>query len=131
MSRGIVTSGVVRAVDRERQAATCSFSEEVLRLFLDRQVADYGTLECSYVDVDAQRQVRALDQFRNVTFLQGKPAEDREAFRNLRRVLLGLSQPWPSDAERADAASPLVASLNAEQRRAVRLINSPQPPALT
>jgi hypothetical protein len=118
--------GFVRALDRERQAVTCSFSDELLRLFLDRDVADSGTLECSYVDVDTQHQVRALDQFRNVTFLQGKSAEDREAFRNLRRVLLGLSQPAPDLAAGADGI-PLVSSLNAEQQRAVRLINSSSP----
>ena len=48
-----------------------------------RQVNGSGTIECSYVDSDIQHQVRALDQFRNVSFLQGKSSEDREAFRNL------------------------------------------------
>ena len=88
--------GFVRSVDRGKHTVTCSFSDELLRLFLDGQVDGSGTLECSYVDTDTQRQVRALDQFRNVSFLQGKSSEDREAFRNLRRVLLGLRQP-PAD----------------------------------
>ena len=82
--------GFVRSVDREKHLVTCSFSTELLRLFHDCRIDGSGTLECSYVDTNTQRQVRALDQFRNISFFQGKSSEDREAFRNLRRVLLGL-----------------------------------------
>ncbi|HEY8750306.1 MAG TPA: DEAD/DEAH box helicase [Tepidisphaeraceae bacterium] len=118
--------GFIRSVDRDKRTVTCSFRDELRRLFLDRQVDCSGSLECSYVDTDTQRQVRALDQFRNVSFLQGKSTEDREAFRNLRRVLLGLRQP-PSDANSAHAIFQDIGTLNAEQQRAVQLINSNSP----
>jgi hypothetical protein len=118
--------GFVRSVDRGNHEVTCSFSDELMRPFLDREVDDSGTLECSYIDTDTQRQVRALDQFRNVSFLQGKSSEDREAFRNLRRVLLGLRQP-PSDVISTHAAFQGIGHLNADQQRAVRLINSNNP----
>jgi hypothetical protein len=117
--------GFVRSVDRRNRTITCSFSDELLHLFLDAHVEGSGTLECSYVDIDTQRQVRALDQFRNVSFLQGKSAADREAFRNLRRVLLGL--PQPLRAVSTPAAIKVIGHLNAEQQRAVRLINSDSP----
>ncbi len=118
--------GFVRAVDAGNHTVTCSFSEEMLWPFLDRQVGDCGSLECSYVDTDTQRQVRALDQFRNVSFLQGKSANDREAFRNLRRVLLGLGLPKSAEAS-PQIGIEGVGDLNAEQQRAVRLINSASP----
>ncbi|MFO0819269.1 MAG: AAA domain-containing protein [Pirellulales bacterium] len=118
--------GFVRSVDRVNRTIMCSFSDEFLRLFLDAKVENAGTLECGYVDMDTQRQVRALDQFRNVSFLQGKSAEDREAFRNLRRVLLGLPQPVRG-AVSTPAAIQVIGHLNAEQQRAVRLINSDRP----
>ncbi len=118
--------GFVRSVDRGNRTITCSFSDELLRPFLDAQVEGSGALECSYVDIDTQRQVRALDQFRNVSFLQGKSAEDRDAFRNLRRVLLGLPQPVRG-ADSTPAAIQVIGHLNAEQQRAVRLINSESP----
>jgi hypothetical protein len=118
--------GFVRSVDRGQHTMTCAFSDELLRLFIDRQVDGTGTLECSYVDTDIQRQVRALDQFRNVSFLQGKSSDEREAFRNLRRVLLGLRQP-PSDEILTHAAFQDIGYLDADQQRAVRLINSNSP----
>lgn len=118
--------GFVRSVDRVQRTATCSFTDEQLRLFLDGQVDSRGSLECTYVDVDPQRQVRALDQFRNPSFLQGKSSEDREAFRNLRRVLLGLGQPT-GDTIATPGAHGVASDLNAEQQRAVRLINSDNP----
>ena len=118
--------GFVRSVDRVQRTATCSFSDDLLRLFLDGQVEGSGNLVCSFVDIDTQRQVRALDQFRNVSFLQGKSSEDREAFRNLRRVLLGLSQPT-EDTSVAQAVVAGAGDLNSEQQRAVRLINSNSP----
>lgn len=117
--------GFVSAVDPGRQTVTCAFSDELLRPFLDRQVADSGTLECNFVDSETQRQVRALEQFRNVSFLQGRSAEDREAFRNLRRVLLGL-RGIPRSASPGLPLSPL-GNLNADQERAVRLVNSENP----
>jgi len=115
--------GFIRSVDQDKPALTCSFSDELLRLFLDRQIDGSGTLECSYIDTDTQRQVRALDQFRNVSFLQGKSSEDREAFRNLRRVLLGLRQPAP-DTLSSHATFRGIDHLNPDQQQAVRLINS-------
>ena len=118
--------GYVRSVDRGKHTVTCSFSDELLRLFLDGQVDGSGTLECSYVDTDTQRQVRALDQFRNVSFLQGKSCKDREAFRNLRRVLLGLRQP-SGDAISPEEVFQDIGHLNTDQQRAVRLINSSSP----
>jgi hypothetical protein len=57
--------------------------------------ASAGTLRLTRVDPDVRRQVRALEQFRSASVLQGKSGEDREAFRRLRRVLLGLPQPGP------------------------------------
>lgn len=118
--------GFVRFVDRAQLTVTCSFSDDLLRLFLDGQVDSCGSLECTYVDIDTQRQVRALDHFRNVSFLQGKSSEDREAFRNLRRVLLGLGEPT-GDAGVAPAPVGGAGDLNPEQQRAVRLINSDSP----
>ena len=118
--------GYVRSVDRGKHTVTCSFSDELLRLFLDGQVDGSGTLECSYVDTDTQRQVRALDQFRNVSFLQGKSSEDREAFRILRRVLLDLPQP-PGDAISPEEVFQDIGHLNTDQQRAVQLINSSSP----
>ena len=118
--------GFVRSADRGNHTVTCSFSDELLRPFLDGQVDGCGSLECSYVDTDTQRQVRALDQFRNVSFLHGKSSEDREAFRNLRRVLLGLGLP-PSAGATTQVGFQGVGNLNPEQQRAVRLINSDSP----
>ena len=118
--------GFVRAVDRRKSTVTCSFSDELLRLFLGGKVNCCGNLECTYVDVDTQRQVRALDQFRNVSFLQGKSSEDREAFRVLRRVLLGLGQP-SGDASVSQDTLEASGDLNPQQQRAVRLINSGNP----
>ena len=118
--------GSIRSVDRDKNTVTCSFSDELLRLFIDRQIDGSGTLECSYVDTNTQRQVRALDQFRNVSFLQGKSSEDREAFRNLRRVLLGLKQTHTLTTTTHPAFAGL-GHLNADQQRAVRLINSNNP----
>lgn len=118
--------GFVRSVDRRSHTVTCSFSDEILRLFLDEKVNGSGKLECRFVDTDIQRQVRALDQFRNVSFLQGKSSEDREAFRNLRRVLLGLRHD-PTNEISSDAVFQGISHLNADQQQAVRLINSKSP----
>lgn len=118
--------GFVRSLDRNRRTITCSFADELLDLFQNSQVDEIGNLECSYVNVDTQRQVWALDQFRNVSFLQGKSSEDREAFRNLRRILLGLNKPTTNEVA-SQTVSPGMEALNAEQQRAVRLINSNNP----
>jgi len=117
--------GFVSAVNRVGNTVTCSFSDELLRLFLDNQVADSGTLECNSVDRETERQVRALEQFRSASTLQGKSSEDREAFRNLRRVLLGLRT--PSGSASPGPTLPPLNDLNVHQERAVRLINSDNP----
>jgi superfamily I DNA and/or RNA helicase len=124
--RSIRLCGFIRSADRLKNTVTCSFSDELLRLFLDRQIGVSGTLECSYIDTDTQRQVRALDQFRNVSFLQDKSSEDREAFRNLRRILLGLRQA-PADTPSPHEVFDGIGHLNPDQERAVRLINSSSP----
>jgi hypothetical protein len=68
------------------------------------------------VDPDVRRQVRALEQFRSASVLQGKSGEDREAFRRLRRVLLGLPQPEPVAAPNCGEES------GEAQDRAIRLM---------
>lgn len=119
--------GFIRSIDSVQNRITCTFLDDVMRIFVDRRVHDSGVLECSYIDIDTQRQVRALDQFRNVSFLRGKSAEDREAFRNLRRVLLGLRPSPTSTSSTIDAVAKRVGDLNGEQQRAVCLINSNNP----
>jgi hypothetical protein len=117
--------GFVKAVDQGKQTVTCSFSDQISQMFIDGYFVASGTLEFTYVDKDTRRQVRALDQFRNVSFLQGKSSEDREAFRNLRRILLGLRQPLTGPT--ANVVTQGLGHLNDDQRRAVRLINSNNP----
>jgi hypothetical protein len=110
-----VLRGWVASVDESGRWVDCAFVGKGLARLRQGGLPNTGILRFSKVDADIQRQVRALEQFRSASVLQGKSAEDREAFRRLRRVLLGLP-------EQTMSSLPGATQDESSQDRAARLI---------
>lgn len=132
MAAEVVTSGrtihgYVSGVDFDNGHVCCVFPPDDHDAFRHKQIEENGNLVFCRIDPDIRRQVRALEQFRNVKFLQSKSKEEREAFRLLRRTLLGLpiNQDIPGDIREGDIKD--FGKLNPHQQSAVRLINSSSP----
>jgi hypothetical protein len=119
--------GYVSHVDAEQGHIRCVFGPDVCKSFRSNEVDKTGRLEFCVIDPDIRRQVRALEQFRNVKFLQGKSAEEKEAFRMLRRTLLGLPNTQKANKQSGNSSLKVSDTLNANQKRAIRLINSDNP----
>jgi hypothetical protein len=119
--------GYVRKIDNEGRQVDCVFAPDDHKAFRHKKIEAVGMMYCCRIDPDLRRQVKALEQFRNVKFLQSRSTEEREAFRLLRRTLLGL----PTRQEIADNEHVIdvhdFERLNPHQQSAVRLINSNSP----
>jgi hypothetical protein len=119
--------GYVRSIDHEGRRVCCVFATADQQAFRSRKIEAAGRLVLCRVDSDMRRQVRALEQFRSVSFLQNRSTEDRNAFRLLRRTLLGLPTKQRLTDESHASDVPDYGRLNPDQQRAVRLINSGNP----
>lgn len=119
--------GYVRRIDNEKGRVHCVFASDDRKAFQQKKIEAVGKIQFCRIDPDIRRQVRALEQFRNVKFLQSRSTEEREAFRLLRRTLLGL----PTRQELAEEEQVIDVNdferLNPHQQSAVALINSSNP----
>ena len=122
--------GYLREINRQKSTIVCSFDKHDIPLFQNKKFPQTGTVLCVAVHADLQRQANALEQFRNANFLQNRNHEQRECFRNLRRVLLGLPVSKSQENRENDVQPKLGCKLNERQREAFRLINSEEPLAL-